>query len=111
MLFSGVALFFPAFLAYFLEENEFIYNFGFTGFITFIIGCFLFFLSSEKDGDLRTKDGFIITIYFWTVLGFFGSIPFFLADLEGVSYVDSLFESISGLTTCLLYTSDAADEG
>ena len=64
MLFSGVALFFPAFLAYFLEENEFIYNFGFTGFITFIIGCFLFFLSSEKDGDLRTKDGFIISIYF-----------------------------------------------
>jgi len=59
MLFSGVALFFPAFLAYFMEENEFIYNFGFTGFITFIIGCFLFFLSSEKDGDLRTKDGFI----------------------------------------------------
>ena len=99
MLFSGVALFLPAFLAYFMEETEFIYNFGFTGFITLIIGSFLFFLSSEKDGDLRTKDGFIITIYFWTVLGFFGSIPFFLADLEGVSYVDSLFES------CLLYTS------
>ena len=55
MLFSGVALFFPAFLAYFLEENEFIYNFGFTGFITFIIGCFLFFLSSEKDGDDTTE--------------------------------------------------------
>ena len=99
MLFSGVALFVPAFLAYFMKETEFIYNFGLTGFITFIIGCFLFFLSSEKDGDLRTKDGFIITIYFWTVLGFFGSVPFFLADLEGVSYIDSLFESISGLTT------------
>ena len=99
MLFSGVALFVPAFLAYFMKETEFIYNFALTGFITFIIGCFLFFLSSEKDGDLRTKDGFIITIYFWTVLGFFGSVPFFLADLEGVSYIDSLFESISGLTT------------
>ena len=36
---------------------------------------------------------------FWTVLGFFGSIPFYLANLEGVSYIDSLFESISGLTT------------
>ena len=99
MLFSGVGLFLPAFLAYFMQETGFIYNFGLTGFITFIIGCFLYFLSSEKDGDLRTKDGFIITIYFWTVLGFFGSIPFFLANLEGVSYIDSLFESISGLTT------------
>ena len=98
MLFSFAQLF-PGFLAYFFEEKEFVYNFVVTGFITFLIGCFLFFLASEKNGDLRTKDGFIITIFFWTVLGFFGSIPFYLAELDGVSYIDSLFESISGLTT------------
>ena len=98
MLFSFAQLF-PGFLAYFFEEREFVYNFIVTGFVTFLIGCFLFFLASEKNGDLRTKDGFIITIFFWTVLGFFGSIPFYLAELEGVSYIDALFESISGLTT------------
>ena len=98
MLFSFAQLF-PGFLAYFFEEKEFVYNFVVTGFITFLIGCFLFFLASEKNGDLRTKDGFIITIFFWTVLGFFGSIPFYLAELDGVRYIDSLFESISGLTT------------
>jgi trk system potassium uptake protein TrkH len=64
-----------------------------------LIGCFLFFIASDKNGELRTKDGFIITIFFWTVLGFFGSLPFYLANLEGVTYIDSLFESISGLTT------------
>ena len=98
MLFSFAQIF-PGFLAYFFEERNFVYNFIVTGFVTFLIGCFLFFLASEKNGDLRTKDGFIITIFFWTVLGFFGSIPFYLAELEGVSYIDSLFESISGLTT------------
>ena len=98
MLFSFAQIF-PGFLAYFFEEKDFVYNFIVTGFVTFLIGCFLFFLASEKNGDLRTKDGFIITIFFWTVLGFFGSIPFYLAELEGVSYIDSLFESISGLTT------------
>ena len=98
MLFSFAQIF-PGFLAYFFAEREFVYNFIVTGFVTFLIGCFLFFLASEKNGDLRTKDGFIITIFFWTVLGFFGSIPFYLAELEGVSYIDSLFESISGLTT------------
>lgn len=98
MLFSFAQIF-PGFLAYFFEEREFVYNFIVTGFVTFLIGCFLFFLASEKNGDLRTKDGFIITIFFWTVLGFFGSIPFYLAELEGISYIDSLFESISGLTT------------
>ena len=98
MLFS-LATFIPGFLAYFLDERDFVYDFIATGFITFLIGSFLFFLAADKDGDLRTKDGFIITIFFWTVLGFFGSIPFYLANLEGVSYIDSLFESISGLTT------------
>ena len=98
MLFS-LALVFPGFLAYFFQEKEFVYIFVITGFITFTIGCGLFFLASEKNGDLRTKDGFIITIFFWTVLGIFGSIPFYLSELDGVSYIDSLFESISGLTT------------
>jgi len=98
MLFS-LALVFPGFLAYFFQEKEFVYIFVMTGFITFTIGCGLFFLASEKNGDLRTKDGFIITIFFWTVLSVFGSIPFYLSELDGVSYIDSLFESISGLTT------------
>ena len=98
MIFS-IAQVIPGFLAYFFEENEFVYNFFLSGFITFLIGCFMFFLASDKSGELRTKDGFIITIFFWTVLGFFGSLPFYLANLEGVTYIDSLFESISGLTT------------
>ena len=98
MIFSFAQIF-PGFLAYFFGEQEIVYSFISAGFVTFLIGCFLFFLSSEKNGDLRTKDGFIITIFFWTVLGFFGSIPFYLANLEGVGYIDSLFESISGLTT------------
>ena len=98
MIFSFAQIF-PGFLAYFFGEQDNVYSFISAGFVTFLIGCFLFFLSSEKNGDLRTKDGFIITIFFWTVLGFFGSIPFYLANLEGVGYIDSLFESISGLTT------------
>mgnify|MGYP002011835733 FL=1 len=98
MIFS-LAQFVPGFLAYFLNEKDLVYNFISTGFITFLVGSFLFFLASEKNGDLRTKDGFIITIFFWTVLGFFGSIPFYNANLEGIDYIDSLFESISGLTT------------
>ena len=93
MIFS-IAQVIPGFLAHFFEENEFVYNFILSGFITFVIGCFMFFLAADKNGELRTKDGFIITIFFWTVLGFFGSLPFYLANLEGVTYIDSLFESI-----------------
>ena len=63
MLFSSAQLF-PGFLAYFFDEKSLISPFIITGFLTFFIGFILFFLASKKKGDLRTKDGFIITIFF-----------------------------------------------
>ena len=36
---------------------------------------------------------------FWAVLGLFGAFPFMLADDPGLSFVDAVFESLSGLTT------------
>lgn len=98
-MFFSIAQIIPGFLAYFYGEDEYIYIFIYTGFFTFLIGFLMNFFAKSRNGDLRTKDGFIITIFFWTVLGVFGSIPFFLANLEDITYVDALFESISGLTT------------
>ena len=98
-MFFSIAQIIPGFLAYFYGEVDYVYNFIYTGFSTFFIGFLMYFLAKKRKGDLRTKDGFIITVFFWTVLALFGSIPFFLANLEGVSYIDALFESISGLTT------------
>ncbi len=95
----GVSLIFPSSVAYYYSEEEILKVFLYCSLVIFIIGFCLFILSSEKKEELRTKDGFIITVFFWTVLGIFGSIPFYLANLEDVSYIDALFESISGLTT------------
>jgi trk system potassium uptake protein TrkH len=99
LMFFSIAQIIPGFLAYFYGEEDYVYNFIYTGFCTFFIGFLMYFLAKKRKGDLRTKDGFIITVFFWTVLALFGSIPFFLANLEDVSYIDALFESISGLTT------------
>ena len=98
-MFFSIAQVLPGFVAYFFDEETLIPIFLYSGFFTFFIGFSLFLGANSHKEDLRTKDGFIITVFFWTVLGFFGSVPFYLANLEGVSYIDSLFESISGLTT------------
>ena len=98
-MFFSLAQIIPGFIAYFYNEEEYIYNFIYTGFLTFFIGFLMHFFAKKRKGDLRTKDGFIITVFFWTVLAIFGSFPFFLAYLEDVSYIDALFESNSGLTT------------
>ncbi len=63
------------------------------------VGFLLFFPVRNKKGDLRLRDGFVIVVLFWLVLGAAGSIPFYLYQGLGISFVDALFESISGLTT------------
>ena len=68
-------------------------------FINFISGAILWLLSRHRKDDLRTRDGFIITALFWTVLGLFGSMPFMFADVPGLNFTDAVFESLSGLTT------------
>ena len=51
------------------------------------------------DKDLKLRDGFLVVVSFWLVLGLTGSIPFLLAEDPSMSVADAVFESISGLTT------------
>ncbi|MEH6444647.1 MAG: TrkH family potassium uptake protein [Oceanospirillaceae bacterium] len=67
--------------------------------ITFSTG-FLFWLPAYNvKEELRTRDGFVVTVMFWLVLSIFGAIPFVLAQELNLSIVDAVFESMSGLTT------------
>jgi len=52
-----------------------------------------------KKRELRVRDGFVVTVLFWLVLSFSGSIPLYLSETANLSYVDAYFESLSGLTT------------
>ena len=76
------------------EDNHQIYIFVFI--IVFAFGLFLWLLSRGTLKEIRITEGFVITILFWFVLGMIGSIPFVLS---GITIVDSVFESISGVTT------------
>lgn len=67
--------------------------------VSFISGLLLWLPFSRRMGDLSTRDGFLITSLFWTVLGLFGSLPFLFAETPDLSISDAIFESISGLTT------------
>ena len=44
----------------------------------------------------QTRDGFVAVALCWIVLGLFGAIPYALC---GFSYVDGVFETVSGFTT------------
>jgi len=63
------------------------------------IGFILFLPVRNKTNDLRLRDGFIVVVLFWLVLGVAGAMPFYLYEDLDISIADALFESISGLTT------------
>lgn len=67
--------------------------------ITFVTGALLYWPARNARRELRTRDGFLITVMFWSVLGLFGSLPLMLAADPSLSFTDAVFESFSGLTT------------
>ena len=77
------------------QVNAFLVGFVFT----LLVGMALWFPVRSYRQGLRLRDGFIIVVMFWVVLGGFGAIPLMLSTSPSLSPVDAVFESISGLTT------------
>lgn len=67
--------------------------------ITFTVGLAFWLPYSRLSMDLRTRDGFMITVLFWVVLGVTGTLPLMMVNEVHLSFVDALFESVSGITT------------
>ncbi|MEE1676192.1 TrkH family potassium uptake protein [Agarivorans aestuarii] len=62
-------------------------------------GFLLWFPQRQQKTELKAKEGFLIVVLFWTVLGSVGALPFILTENPNMSVTDSFFESFSGLTT------------
>ena len=59
----------------------------------------LMWLGSRDRRELRSGDGFLVTVLFYLGLGLFGAIPLYIAEATDISFTDAAFESMSGLTT------------
>ncbi len=97
MLFS-ITLLPPALVSLLYKDgaiNAFIISF----IIILVAGLSIWLPVYNNKQDLRTRDGFLVTALFWAVLGLAGSLPFILSDSTQLTFVDAVFESISGLTT------------
>lgn len=66
-------------------------------FVTLLTGSILWFPTRKSPAELKTRDGFLIVVLFWTVLSLFASIPLVVGP--HISFINSLFVSVSGFTT------------
>ncbi|MBR2988421.1 MAG: TrkH family potassium uptake protein [Clostridia bacterium] len=62
------------------------------------LGIILERIFRPKDGTIFSREGLIITALSWIVVSLVGAIPF-VATGSTTSYIDALFETISGFTT------------
>lgn len=70
-----------------------------TFFVALAIGSLLWWPNRREKGELKSREGFLIVVLFWTVLGSVGSLPFIFSEQPNLSITDAFFESFSGLTT------------
>ena len=67
--------------------------------LTLVTGFLLFLPVRHHRNELRLRDGFLVVVLFWTVLGVAGGLPIYLSGVYDISATDSVFEAISGITT------------
>jgi len=70
-----------------------------SSFVTLFVGGGLALANYEgRRTDLSIRQAFILTSLSWTMMAAFGAVPFYFSGLK-LSFIDSAFEAMSGLTT------------
>lgn len=94
----SVTMIFPALIAAIYKDGGglvFINSF----IVCFFLGSVLWYNNRHYKKDLKAKDGFLIVVLFWCVLGSVGALPFLLSETPEMTVAEAFFESFSGLTT------------
>ncbi len=96
LLFEAVFFIVPAITAVCYWEAEF-FAFLISALICAACGS-LCLLVKSKDDSMYAKEGFVIVALSWIVMSLFGAFPFWFSGAIP-SYIDALFETVSGFTT------------
>ncbi len=67
--------------------------------ITLVLGILLWYPFRKYPREMQAREAFLIVALLWLAASLTGALPFILASPLDISYVDALFETISGLTT------------
>lgn len=66
--------------------------------ITACIGLLMYRFRESTDGKMGIRESFVIVAGAWFLTSFLGALPFWISG-SVPTYIDALFESVSGLTT------------
>jgi len=92
----GISMLIPFFVQFIYDEKD--SSFLSSASVTAFIGILLMLTNLEENKKLNLQQAFLLTALSWLSIAIFGCIPFLLSSLN-LSFVDSFFESMSGITT------------
>lgn len=95
---AALLLLIPAVVAIIYKETEQFFAFFITAIAAFAIGLFIGLITKTKNRVIYAKDGFAITALAWIVMALVGAVPFVISG-DIPSYIDAVFETVSGFTT------------
>ena len=92
----GIFMFVPIIAQ--LLFDQFTSTFLISSIITIIFGSLFIISNLSHEKKISLQGAFILTALAWISIAIFGSLPFYFSSLN-LSFTDSFFESMSGITT------------
>jgi trk system potassium uptake protein TrkH len=93
----AIVMFVPAIVDLIVGEPDW-QVFGAASGLTLFIGVSLALMNRAAGGRINVRQAFVLTTMSWVVLTGFAALPFAFSGL-GLSFTDSFFEAMSGITT------------
>lgn len=99
LLMEAAMMFVSAFVSYLYGTDESMIPLLFSGFIVAVFGAFpQIFVRERMTHRITVKEGHFIVVGSWLLACFFGMIPYLMYG-EEFTFINALFESVSGFTT------------
>ncbi|WP_127959430.1 TrkH family potassium uptake protein [Serratia microhaemolytica] len=89
----------PPMLIALIYKEKSLFSFFYTLIIASVVGGICWQASRQKKVQLRTQDGFLIIVLFWTFFSLISALPLWIDSTLNISLTDALFEGVSGITT------------
>jgi trk system potassium uptake protein TrkH len=96
LVFLGLTMLLPLFWSLYYGDNDWT-AFLQGGLFTVAVG-YAGIKATRMEGDIKTKEAFIIVSFSWLFASLFGAIPYLLSGTVA-SFTDGFFETMSGFTT------------
>ena len=98
LLIEGIFLIPALLISLFLGESAAAYGFAVTLGLIALVGSPMYFFCRDAKSAFYATDGMVCVAISWLVLSLVGAIPFYVSEAIP-SYIDALFETVSGFTT------------